>query len=51
MDDHHSLGSAKEYQSPGLFSFKIREPGIRSLIYVDYMFLKLDVGSSLHFLW
>ena len=36
------LGSAKEDPFPALFSFKIGEPGIRRVIYMDSSFLNLD---------
>ena len=36
------LGPTEEEQSPGFSSVKISAPGIRSMIYMDYSFLKLD---------
>ena len=36
------LGLTTENQSPGHFFLKVSEPGIRSVIYIDYSFLKLD---------
>ena len=41
------LGSTEEEQSPRLSSFKINEPRIRSVIYMDYSFSQ--IGYSLHF--